>query len=240
MTRILVETNDFRAGLISTVAHASNGKFYPELARVQLDVGVVNINITATDTQTVGWSIVSVESHLEPELETIDLSVSEVEKILAVFKKPARTKGDDPDHILCIETTDQEVTITDASGLFAGSESLTVLRLPSDEKFPNIPETFAHAQHSPLRSVDWILATDPMLRRFHAAAECYREPFTFESVRTTSSITVRCGDSFIGRMPQPRLADKTDELKRWRDGWDARIPTPAEVEAKRAEQESQL
>lgn len=238
MTRILVETNDFRAALISTVAHASNGKYYPFLSRVRLDVGPVNINVLATDNQTVGWALVSVVSHIEPELEVIDIGVDDVEKILTVFKG-RRTKGDEPEHTLCIETTEQEITITDASGLFDGEESLTVLRLPEEEKFPDIPATFAHAQHSPLRKVDWLLVGDSLIRKFHAAAACYREPFTFETVRTSSSIIVRCGESFIGRMPQPDLRPVVkEELARYRAGWDARIPTPAEVETKQKEQEA--
>ncbi|TSD48560.1 hypothetical protein FFI94_022105 [Rhodococcus sp. KBS0724] len=239
MTKILVETNDLRAGLISTVAHASNGKYYPSLARVRLDVGPVNINITATDTHTVGWAVVSVVSHVEPELETIDISVTDVEKILTVFKA-VRTKGDEPEHTLCIATTEQEITITDASGLFAGEESLTVIRLPAEEKFPDIPASFAHAQHSRPRPIDWLLVGDSLVRKFHAAAACYHEPFTFETVRTSSSIIVRCGESFIGRMPQPELRPAVkEELARWRSGWDARIPTPAEVEAKQREQDTQ-
>jgi len=238
MTRILVETNDFRAALISTVAHASNGKYYPFLSRVRLDVGPVNINVLATDNQTVGWALVSVVSHIDPELEVIDIGVADVEKILTVFKG-GRTKGDEPEHTLCIETTEQEITITDASGLFDGEESLTVLRLPEEEKFPDIPATFAHAQHSPLRKVDWLLVGDSLIRKFHAAAACYREPFTFETVRTSSSIIVRCGESFIGRMPQPDLRPVVkEELARYRAGWDARIPTPAEVETKQKEQEA--
>lgn len=238
MTRILVETNDFRAALISTVAHASNGKYYPFLSRVRLDVGPVNINVLATDNQTVGWALVSVVSHIDPELEVIDIGIADVEKILTVFKG-RRTKGDEPEHTLCIETTEQEITITDASGLFDGEESLTVLRLPEEEKFPDIPATFAHAQHSPLRKVDWLLVGDSLIRKFHAAASCYREPFTFETVRTSSSIIVRCGESFIGRMPQPDLRPVVkEELARYRAGWDARIPTPAEVETKQKEQEA--
>lgn len=238
MTRILVETNDFRAALISTVAHASNGKYYPFLSRVRLDIGPVSINVLATDNQTVGWALVSVVSHIDPELEVIDIGVDDVEKILTVFKG-RRTKGDEPEHTLCIETTEQEITITDASGLFDGEESLTVLRLPEEEKFPDIPATFAHAQHSPLRKVDWLLVGDSLIRKFHAAAACYREPFTFETVRTSSSIIVRCGESFIGRMPQPDLRPVVkEELARYRAGWDARIPTPAEVETKQKEQEA--
>ena len=237
MTKILVETNDLRAALISTVAHASNGKFYPYLSRVRLDVGPVNINVLATDNQTVAWAIVSVVSHIDPELEIIDIGIADVEKILTVFKG-GRTKGDEPERTLCIETSEQEITITDASGLFAGEESLTVIRLPEEEKFPNIPATFAHAQHSPLRPVDWLLVADSQIRKFHAAAACYREPFTFESISTSSSITIRCGESFIGRMPQSGLKDTVkEEIAHWRAGWDARTPTPAEVEATRTEQD---
>ena len=239
MAKILVETNDFRAALISTAAHASNGKYYPFLERVRLDIGPVNLNVFATDNQTVGWAIVSVVSHIEPELEVIDISLESVEKILTMFKG-GRTKGDEPEHELLIETTAKEVTISDATGMFAIDESVTLLRLDTEEKFPDIPATFAHAQHSPLRPVDWLLIGDSIFRKFHAAAACYREPFQAESVSTSTSITIRCGESFIGRMPQPGLKDSVkEELALWRAGWDARIPTPAAVEAERVRKESE-
>lgn len=233
MTRILVETNDFRAGLISTVAHASNGKYDPELARVRLDVGPVNMHITATDRFTVGLALVSVEAHIEPELEIIDIGIEDVEKILTVFKG-GRTKGDDPEHILRIEATDEHVKITDSSGMIDG-RALELPRLASDEAFPDLTTTFAHAQHSPLRSVDMLAFGMGQLKKFNAAAACYREPLVFESIGTSSSITVRCGSSFIGRIPQVPLNQKlTDQLSVWRDGWDERIPRPTGIDLKTA------
>lgn len=222
MSEMLVATNDLRAGLISVVVHAFNDDRLPLLNRVRLDIGPERITITATDRWTAGLASVEIITHLQPELEIVDIAPDDVQHILKVFRC-GKDKEDEPQYMLRIETTETHVIVTDASGLIDG-HTLKVPRLATDEDFPNLP-TYIHQQSNPL-TVSRLGYTGKMLARFNAAELCYGAMLVMEAATGDSrALTIRCGENFIGRMTLTPIADSAhNQLVEWREAWDQRLP----------------
>lgn len=232
MSEILVGTNDLRAGLISVVVHAFNDDRLPQLNRVRLDIGPERITITATDRWTAGLASVEIITHLQAELEIIDIAPIDVQHILKVFKC-GKDKDDEPQYMLRIQTTDTHVTVTDASGLLDG-HTLKVPRLATDEDFPNLP-TYIHQTSNPL-TVTRLGYTGKLLTRFNAAETCYGAMLVMEAATLDSrALTIRCGENFIGRMTLTTITDSmNDQLIARREAWDERLPRPAGIDLKTA------
>src|SRR5699024_5533233 len=79
---------------------------------------------------------VPVEDITMEDLDPIDLAVDDVVKILAVFKMPA-DKDQWPNAFVRLTPHGQELTITDAGGLFDGQELTVPAHRATD--FPDIP-----------------------------------------------------------------------------------------------------
>ncbi|MHA4848795.1 hypothetical protein L1080_004505 [Rhodococcus sp. MSC1_016] len=234
MASILVGTNDLRAGLISVLVHACVDPELPGLCRIRLDVGKENVTVTATDRFTAGLALVSVFSHLGydleetdiPWVEIIDLSVDDAQKILSIFKA-GKDKADEPEFLLRIETTDTHVTVTDSSGMIDG-RALKLPRLAADDAFPDLTDLFAKVHHGKPSLLEDMAVGGKLLARFKAAAACYREALLIEATTSSRSLTIRCGESFLGVLMPVHLDDEArDKQKAWRDAWTERLPLPA-------------
>ena len=235
MASILVGTNDLRAGLISVKVHGCTDQDLPALCRIRLDVGPENVTITATDRFTAGLAIVSVFAHLNPEdleetdlpwVEVIDLTVDDVEKILSIFKC-AKDKADEPEFLLRIESTDTHVTVTDSSGMIDG-RALKLPRLPADDGFPDLTNLFTRAHHGKPTLLEDMAVGGRLLARFKAAATCYHEALLIEATTGSRSLTIRCGESFLGILMPVHVDDDTRlRHNEWRNAWSERLPINA-------------
>ncbi len=230
MTSILVSTNDLRAGLVSTVVHASTDTDLPSICRVRLDIGRENITITTTDRFTAACAIVSVFALLDTDreetdlawIDVIDLAVDDVQKILSIFKAP-KDKGDEPQYLLRIDADDKHVTVTDSSGMIDG-RALKLPRLPADESYPNLEAIFARHHHADPVLIENLAVGGSFLARFKAAASCYREPLIVESSKAGRGLLIRCGESFLGLlMPVTVDEDADHQLHEWRHAWTRRF-----------------
>ncbi|MDG3012486.1 hypothetical protein G4X40_20305 [Rhodococcus sp. D2-41] len=225
MVSILVGTSDFRAALASVLIHACTDKDLPALARIRLDVGPENVTVTATDRFSAGLAIVSVHSHLAPELEAIDLTVDDAGKILALFKAGPE-KGDEPQYLLRIDTTGEHVTITDSSGMIDG-RALQLPRLDVDDSFTDVPRLFARSVHSAPILIEDMTVNGKLLARFKTAAAAYQKPVIIEARAGIRSVLFRCGESFLGAlMPVPLSESEYAETRAWAQAWTRRLTDP--------------
>lgn len=222
MVSIIVGTNDFRAGLRAVLPHADKTGKWPEYHRVRLDVGPENATVMATDRFTTGLALVSVHTHLDPELGPIDFTPDDCRSILAEFKA-GTDKEDDPEFILHIETTDTHVVVTDSSGLIPG-KSVSYLRQPVDTNFPDVALVLSKAHHATPTTLEDMPVNGALLARFRDAGAAYKKSLILEANTGWRSLFIRCGDSFLGSV-SPATIDRA-ETASWADGWTHRLPDP--------------
>lgn len=234
MTSIIVGTNDFRAALCSVLVHAGTDPELPDIMRVRLDLGRVNVTVTASDRFTAGMAIVSVLDELEPPGErdlAVDLLPSDVSKLLA-FHKGGKDAGDDgPQWQLRLDVEHDVITVTDCSGMIDG-RAVRLPRLP-------VRADGADSDSSPITAVvNLIVAahrSDPVLLedfvfngvylgRFVTAYKSYAHPLVFEARLSTKALLIRCGESFLGlAMPMRELEESIAERKQWAESWSDRL-----------------
>lgn len=222
MVSFVVGTNDFRAGLRAVLPHAEKLGKWLEYHRVRLDIGPENLTLTATDRFTTALAIVSVHTHLDPELGAIDLTPADCSSILAEFKAGTDKEGD-TEFILHIETTETHVVVTDSSGLIPG-RALKMLRQPVEENFPDVALVLSKAHHAPPTTLEDMPIGGPLLGRFRDASAAYKQPLILEANQGWRSLFIRCGESFLGSA-SPSHVDRED-VKRWADDWNERLPDP--------------
>ena len=234
MTRILVERADFRAALKSVLPHAYTGDKLPALNRIRLDVGPVNVTVTATDHYTAGLSIMSVHAHLDagpgreetglPWIAALDIYPSDVKNLLSIFPAKKDKRGH-PKHILRIEADDNHVTVIDSDGMIDGPK-LSVRRLEDGEPFPKIEEMIARHYRADTVLVGQTTQSGEKHARFIHAEKAYgTEGFHITTTSASRAQFVSCGESFLGLLfPVPVTDEDAQRMKEWNDAWDQRLP----------------
>ena len=244
MTRILVERADFRAALKSVLPHAYTGDKLPALNRIRLDVGPVNVTITATDHYTAGLAIASVHAHLDtgpgreetglPWIAALDIYPSDVKDLLKIFPAKKDKRGH-PKHILRIEADDNHVTVIDSDGMIDGKR-LSARRLEDGELFSDIEELIARHYRADTVLVGPITQSGERHARFIHAEKAYGTDGL--RVRTTSASRaelVSCGESFLGLLfPIPVTDEDAQRVKEWNEAWDRRLPRNSGFDLKTA------
>lgn len=227
MTSFTVALPDVRAGLTSVVPHVEPDPELPALHRVRLEVGSVNVTVTASNGFTAALAIVSVEDNHDGELARFDLSPTDVKKILGLFKQHKDGAG----QMLRFDVTDLHVKVTDISGLFDG-ESLTLLRIADGDSFPDIAAVIARSISQVGAPTDRLVTNGSLVKLFTVAASAYGRPLVIEPTGTRSGLLISCGESFLGLLMPIRLdEDKEAQMRSWRRNWLERLPAADTVPA---------
>jgi len=227
MTRLTVGTLDLRQALTAVAVHATDDPDIPTFNRVRLEVGPVNLTVTATNGYTAGHALVSVIDNVDGEAGApFDLSPQDVKEVLALFRSSKETEQSDT---LQLQVDDKHTTVTDVSGLFSG-KSLVLPRLPLEGNFPDIEgligQHIADGFFGPFDG-DRLIADGRKLASFTKAAAAYGQPLVLEPCGTTAPrLIVLCGDSFIGLLTtmRPDDEDRAAQMREWRDAWRRRLP----------------
>lgn len=234
MTSFSVATKDLRQALASVLPHASPDPDDQVFNRLRVEVGPVNVTVTASTGYTVGHAIVSVLDNHDGEVgDPFDLSPVDVKELLALFKTGKDTEFD---QTLRVDVDDQHTTVTDTAGLFDG-KALQLPRLPLHESFPDLLGMLGkHIRVAVVGDPESgrIHANGVMLGAFTAAARAYSSPLVIEPVGSgTPRLLVTCGESFIGLLMTIRV-DEEDEAQQqgWRASWTERLPASAAKNAK--------
>lgn len=244
MTRILVERADFRAALKSVLPHAYTGDKLPALNRIRLDVGPVNVTVTATDHFTAGLAIMSVHAHLDtgptreetelPWIAALDIYPHEAKNLLSVFIAK-RDKRGHPKHLLRIEADDNHVTVIDSDGMIDGTK-LSVRRLEDGNLFPDIEELIANHYHADTVLVGPITQSGERHARFIHAEKAYgTEGLQIRTTSASRAELIGCGESFLGLLfPVPVTDEDAERMKEWNEAWDRRLPRHSGFDLKTA------
>lgn len=227
-----VGTADFRHALMTVLPHAADDEEKrPQLSRIRLAVERDYVEVMATDGFTMAMAVASVWEHADasaPVLGSFDIAPSTATKILSLFKVGKEDEDSDaPAFVLDLDVDDPEfLTVTDTSGLLPG-QRLRVPRPPLEEIFPDVPQFL-----SDLTASDWTPIVESsmggkLLARFVKAATVYGPGLQLAAHDGTSSLSVRCGESFIGALsPMKPNEEQLARWKEWRAGWEARMPAP--------------
>lgn len=235
------ETGDLCQAL-AAVEPFANSKI-PSFATVRLFVDDTNIYVGATNGNAMGlalastWGLQAVTRDGEAERTAgrvfeVDLLPVQCKAIVALFKAGAAEdpKDGEPGAELRIDVTEDEVTVTDASGLLEG-QSLTLPRPPTVDNAAAVVVT-VEARNTEGASP----AVDRPPRYYPAslalvlkAAKVYGDDLTFEhrapAVEGRSGSTlVRCGESFLAVLVDAWTdEDTTDQRDRWAGAWGDRL-----------------
>jgi hypothetical protein len=232
-----VGTVDLRRALRAVLPHVSTDETVPNLNVVHLDRGPVNLTVTATDRFTAGHAIVSVldwgDDPTDGTMGAFDLSVEDVKKVLALFK-PSKGKSDneeDPESLLRIDLTDDDVTVTDTSGLFPSGQSLRLPRTSAGDDYPDVERLIGKMLRAPATGAARLVSNPDFGRRFAEAGRAYGgAALVLEPTGDTQAIVVSCGESFVGLWMPIRTTPETDvDLRLWRDAWLRRLPSDGTV-----------
>ncbi len=231
-----VGTKDFRRALQSVLPHVSRDDELPMLNRARCFVDVDNVTVAGTDRYTAALAIASVWDidTMSPVVGSLDLSLTDIAKILAVFKAGKDKDDDDaPAFQLRIELracADDALVlrITDASGLIDG-EHLEIPTSPPVDNFPLLRELIATYLAEPSSTLDTFGVSGTLIGRLQKAATVYDELLVLSraGTRDTSPILARCGESFLGAVMPIRFPDE-EKAKHdgWLHSWSRRLPPP--------------
>ncbi|WP_280389266.1 hypothetical protein [Nocardia wallacei] len=228
-TTLVLGTADLRQALTAVRVHACTDKEQPELHRIRLLIHPQNVAVVATDRFTMALAIASVwEDHgIAPC--TVDLLPDDVTKILAIFKAGKESGDDSPDYRVRLDIHEQQLEITDCSGLIDG-RALRVPRVPSDsgDVLATAPGMISRAHTDAVSILGDMTVNGDSLARFKQAANAYHAPVTIEARR--GLLLIRCGESFLGLMLPRQLADgELAAARGWAEDWDRRLPGLIEV-----------
>jgi hypothetical protein len=218
--RVTLGTNDLRLALKSVVQHVALDPDLQEIHRVRLEVGPVNVTVSATNRYTIGQAIVSVDEHGDGDLSAFDLSPADVKDVLAMFPAP---KKDEPDGSVEIEVNSKHAIFTDVSGLFAGKQ-LKLPRCPMTQKFPDVDELIRKSLLRGSKSAERLITNPNLVKLFLTAATVYGAPLVLDPAGTDGAMLVTCGESFVGLlMPVRPDEETTAKLHGWHMAWLHRI-----------------
>ncbi|ANA85448.1 FtsK-like DNA translocase [Gordonia phage Bowser] len=233
-----VGTKDFRRALQSALPHLGRDEELPTLCRARCYVDENNVMVAGTDRYTAALSLASVWDIDTPDPVdgVVDLSLSDIAKILAVFHAGKDKEDDDaPAYQLRIELregrNDQTVLrVTDCSGLIDG-EHLSLPATPVDENFPDLPKMFARYLSEPAGVLDTFAVSGTLIGRMQVATKVYKDLLVMSTgQRATSPIVVRCGESFLALvMPWRQPDDVEQRHATWQSAWERRLPPPHDV-----------
>jgi hypothetical protein len=219
VTSFVVDLSDLRAALQAVTPHASKDKEDPRMRRVRLMPFGVNLEVGASDRQTIGLALVSLWDS-DGEGDVIDLDPGEVHQILTVFPAPGRS---DEQATIRIEADDAEVTFTDVGGLLEGN-SLTLARMTPEETYPNLRGMFVGRLDGADVTGESVVQSEH-LKRFAAAQRAYGLPLVIDRVPEPARVwSIRCGESFVGLVTLVRVDEESQARSdSWRDAWNERL-----------------
>lgn len=237
---VVVPLLPLRQALLAVKAHAAPPKSeLLALQSVRILPGDQDCHVVATDRITAALAAVPVEDNTMSELDPIDLAVDDVVKILAVFKMPA-DKDQWAEAFVRLTPHDNELTITDAGGLFDGQELTVPAHRATD--YPDVPAligsllTSARASGT-LPAQDRALGADTIPKLALATktydAHAYIQP-TSADPKATHLVLV--GPRFIGIASPVTPPDLTEASSTerdwvspdaWRAAWAAALPRKA-------------
>ncbi|AZV00774.1 FtsK-like DNA translocase [Gordonia phage Kiko] len=230
-----VGTKDFRRALQAVLPHVGRDETLPMLCRARCYIDAQNVTVAGTDRYTAALTLASVWSidTADPVDGVIDLSLSDVAKILAVFRAGKDKDDDDaPAYQLRIELragrdNNPLLRITDCSGLIEG-EHLELQAQPVAENFPDLPKMFARYLSEPAGVLETFAVSGTLIGRLQSAAKVYDEVLVMSTgQRATSPIVARCGESFLALvMPWRQPEDVEQRHTAWKDAWQRRLPPP--------------
>jgi len=223
MTSVVVGMVDLRRALASVAPHADPDPDMALLHRVHCAVGPVNLTVSATQRFTVAHAIVSIEDNAAGDLVAFDLLPIEVKQILDLFKPP-KIKGVNPnEQVLRLDITEKLLTVTDIAGLFAG-KALTLPRQPLDQEFPDVQAVLRTRLAAAATPTDRLITSGHLFGLFTVASRVYGEPLVIEPTGSRTSMTISCGDSFVGLlMPIAVDEEKTQQINAWHADWLTRL-----------------
>lgn len=222
--KFTVETDDMRSALRSVSPHVSRVKDDTLYHRLRVDVDPENVTVTATNRATAAMAIASLWDSDDGEAGRFDLHPRDVKELLTLFRT-ARKTDDDQDSTMQFEVRDEYLVVTDISGLFPG-KSLSVLRHPVDDQFPDVRGLVAKLMLVGAgANVDTLTVSGAELALFSQASGVYGQPLIVDAPASgRGSMLVSCGESFLGLLPQKRVDKETDaQARSWRDGWARRL-----------------
>lgn len=236
----IAETKDLCRALAAAAPFANEKSRGFDTVRVFVDD--TNIYVGATNGNAMGLALASTfgldganddGEPLEQQLVEVDLLPAQCRAIISLFKAGASDddkKDGEPGAELRIDVTDDEVTVTDASGLLEG-QSLTLPRPPTADNAAAViiaPHDRNHMGANPNRD------RPP---RYYAsslalvikAAKVYGHDLIFEhwspaNPDRTGSTLVRCGESFLAVLVDSwKTEDTLADESRWREDWATRL-----------------
>ncbi|QPX61752.1 hypothetical protein SEA_BUNKER_49 [Gordonia phage Bunker] len=233
-----VGTKDFRRALQSALPHVGRDEELPALCRARCYVDSNNVTVAGTDRYTAVLSLASVWDIDTPDPVdgVVDLSLSDIAKILAVFRAGKDKDDDDaPAYQLRLELRagrDNQplLRVTDCSGLIDG-EHLELPATPVDENFPDLPKMFARYLSEPAGVLDTFAVSGTLVGRMQVAAKVYNDVLVMSTgQRATSPIVVRCGESFLSLVMPWRQPEEVEQRHAaWQSAWERRLPPPHDV-----------
>lgn len=241
---IEVQTADLYAALKAIKPHTAGDEDVRILQHVHLTIHPdENVYVMATDRYTVGLAVVSTwEDFLKTGEEIdVDLPPKDVADLLSVFKPG---KGANPENRLRIEVSEDNVYVTEVSGMFAISTDrhLRLRREPLTETYPSVRKMIAGGITRAIRlrsaaeldgvadeaAADEVFASADLLGRFAAAQAAYKHPLVIQrTAEARAAWLIGVGESFVGMLMPFRVSE--DTLSEHRDGqrgWLRRLPSP--------------
>lgn len=234
----IAETKDLCKALAAAAPFANEKSRGFDTVRVFVDP--TNIYVGATNGNAMGLALASTfgldgatddGEPLESGLFEVDLLPAQCRAIITLFKAGASEDDEgEPGAELRIEVTDDEVTVTDASGLLEG-QSLTLPRPPTADNAAAV----VVSTHG--RNTTGALPSPDFPPRYYAsalalvikAAKVYGHDLIFEhkapaDETRSGSTLVRCGESFLAVLVDSwKTEDNLADEARWRDAWQARL-----------------
>jgi len=225
-TELGIGTADLRNALRAVVVHASPDKETPALQRVRLHVQRTNILAVATNRYSVGLAAISIwDNKYEDDGIIIDLTLTQIGEILALFKSKNEKTADTGDDDLSIRLTDRYMTMTDTAGLFPGKE-VTWPRVAIEETFPNVLGLVGGFHAKAGSGSAYALHTSGrLLALFKTASAVYDAPITLMPTATDGgALCITVGESFVGAlMPIKPSDEQVIQASAWRRAWDLRL-----------------
>lgn len=220
--RFVVATVDFRLALKAVGPHVDPDADFAQLHRIRVDVGPVNVTVSATNRYTIGHALVSLWDNEDGEIGFFDVSPQDAKEILALFPGK-KGDGDDIGDSLRIEVTSKHLIVTDISGLFAGKQ-LTLPRYQIEDNFPSIANLISAKLLTGGQGVDRLVANGDMVALFVQATKAYKEPLVIDPNGAAGAMLITCGESFIGVLMPIRPDDeRIAQINAWHGAWIARF-----------------